>query len=101
MYEDLFEYLVSEVSDEDLQKGDRVIVRSNEPEPLMLGEYLGDQTFGKSGSLIPIVRSEKDGKDYMAMGIIKKFSEELMDKLEGMDPKEQWNFLCHPWTRKE
>ena len=101
MYEDLFEQLVSERSDEDIQTGDRVIVRSNEDEPLWFGEYLGDTEVGTGGSMLPMVRSEKDGKEYMVMGIMRKYSEELLKELEGMSPKEQWNHLCYPWVRRE
>ena len=100
MFEDLFEQLVNETSEEDLQIGDRVIVRSNEDAPLMIGEYIGDQEFGQ-GSKLPLIKSESDGKTYFVGGIVRKYSEELMGKLSSMDPKEQWNYLCYPHMRKE
>jgi len=99
MFNKLFEHII-ENSLEDFDIGDRVIVRSNEPDPLMIGEYLGDQESG-GGSLIPLVRSESDKKTYLVLGIIRKYSDELMAELEGMNPKEQWNHLCHPHMKYE
>jgi len=98
MITEIFEQLISEDFSNDIQIGDRVVVRSNEPDPLMIGKLIGYDQIGPSQ--VPLVKSEKDAKTYMVLGIIKKYSEELLDELEGMDPKEQWNYLCYPHMRK-
>lgn len=74
--------------------GKRVIVRSNEDAPLIIGKVVRYETFdGKAFKPLPIVVSEADKKEYICMGIVVEYSNELFNQLENMNPKEQWNFL--------
>jgi hypothetical protein len=71
---------------------DKVIVKSNEPEPYFIGqvvEYLSDDDD------IPKVRDEKTGQEFWCMGAIRPYSKELTDKLDTMETIEQWNYLTH------
>ena len=98
MYEDLFEKLIEDDPNEFFEIGDRVIIRSNEDEPLMIGEYLGEQEIGLKSSL-PLVKSERDRRTYMVGGIVRIYSEELLRELEKMSPKNQWNYLSKYYKR--
>lgn len=83
--------------------GDRVICRSNEPDPLLIGEIVEFwDNDGKWSDCIPQVRSESDGLIYGIMGIIKPYSEGLMNELSGLRPLEQWNyFVDEPYKYSE
>ena len=74
--------------------GDKVICRSNEPYPLMVGkiiEFWDNQ--GKWSQPIPVVRNNRTGKKFNVHGIVKPYSQELMDTLRPMKPLEQWNYF--------
>lgn len=77
--------------------GDKVIVRSNNDEPLLIGFYHGEETFPNSS--VPVVKDEQGGIWY-CLGIIKPFSEELMAELAPLSPKEQWNKLSINYKRR-
>lgn len=82
-----------------LKKGMKVLSRSNEPDPLMIGEIIGFETLnGKYNcdDAFPIVRDYKDGKEYISMTILIPYSDELFNKLEGLEPIEQYNYLIFP-----
>ena len=74
--------------------GDKVICRSNEPYPLMVGkiiEFWDNQ--GKWSQPIPVVRNNRTGKKFNVHGIVKPYTQELMDTLRPMKPLEQWNYF--------
>ena len=74
--------------------GDKVICRSNQPEPLWIGKIVSFwDNKGKWTSVIPQIRNVRSGKIYGFMGAIRPHSEELMITLREMKPLEQWNYL--------
>jgi len=74
--------------------GDKVICRSNQPEPLWIGKIVNFwDNKGKWMSVIPQIRNVRSGKIYGFMGAIRPYSEELMITLREMKPLEQWNHL--------
>jgi hypothetical protein len=78
-----------------LHLGDKVICRSNEADPLMVGnivEFWDNE--GKWGdSCIPQVRDINDGKIWGVMGVIRPYSDKLMEDLKDLKPLEQWNYF--------
>ncbi len=83
-------------SDDKIKISDKVIVRSNEDDPLIIGEVV---RFLESHSSIPIVKSIETGKEYICMGIVKLYSKELLAELKPLTPKEQWNKLALNYKR--
>lgn len=73
--------------------GDKVICRSNECDPLLIGEIVEFwDNDGKWSTCIPQVKGE-NGEIYGVMGIMRHYSEELMEELEPLRPLEQWNYF--------
>lgn len=70
--------------------GRKVIARTNEDEPLTIGEFVG---FGFHN--IPKIRDDETGEIVCHMGIIVPYSEAMMRALEPMQPQEQWDWLCN------
>lgn len=90
VYEELTQY---EIKGEMFKLGDKVICRSNECDPLLIGtivEFWDNE--GKWINCIPQVKDE-DGNVWGVMGHIKHYSDELMKILEPMRMLEQWNYL--------
>lgn len=83
--------------------GDRVICRSNEYEPLLVGELVEFwDNEGKWTNCIPQVKADGSGQVYGVMGIIRPYSEELIGTLIRMNPLEQWNhFVDEPYKYSE
>ena len=74
--------------------GDKVICRSNEPYPLLIGKIIEFwDNEGKWSNAVPVVRNLRTGKRFNVHGVIQPYSEELMSKLRPMKPLEQWNYL--------
>jgi hypothetical protein len=72
-----------------LEKDCLVIVRNNEDEPLKVGTLTG---FRKTGtSEIPIVKMAET--EYLCMGIVIPYSQEMFDFLTFLPPKKQWEIL--------
>jgi len=70
---------------------ERVIVRSNENEPLWIGVIQGFDYIGKNDTKpSPYIKNEKDGKEYLVFSHIRLYSDELMAALEKLTPREQW-----------
>lgn len=91
VYEELTEY---KIKGEIFKLGDKVICRSNECDPLMVGiivEFWDNH--GKWDNCIPQVKDDSNGKTWGVMGHIKHYSDELMYILKPMKPLEQWNYL--------
>lgn len=83
-----------EIQGHQFKVGDKVICRSNEPYPLMVGkiiEFWDNQ--GKWEQTIPVVRNNRTGKKFNVHGIVRPYSQELMDTLRTMKPLEQWNYF--------
>jgi len=69
--------------------GVKVLVRSNEDEPLIIGQLVGfaeirDEDF-------PVVNI--DGDNTVCMSIVIPYSEEVFDALNFLDPKRQWEIM--------
>ena len=74
--------------------GDKVICRSNEPYPILIGKIIEFwDNEGKWEKAVPVVRNIRTGKRFNVHGVIKPYSEELMTTLTPMKPLEQWNHL--------
>lgn len=74
--------------------GDKVICRTNEPYPLLVGkivEFWDNE--GKWEKVVPVVRNIRTGKKFNVHGIIKPYSTELLNILKPMKPLEQWNYF--------
>ena len=77
-----------------LKIGDKVICRSNEPYPIMVGKIIEFwDNEGKWETVVPIVKNNRTGKKFNVHGIVRPYSEELMDTLRPMKPLEQWNYF--------
>lgn len=80
-----------------LEIGMRVLNRSNEPDDLMICKIIGFEDFGGKvhggGGAFPIIVDEKDSKEYVTMGIVIPYSDELYNKLIKMKSIEQYNYL--------
>jgi hypothetical protein len=74
--------------------GDKVICRTNEPYPLLVGKIVEFwNNNGKWGKAVPVIRNISNGKKFNAHGVIKPYSEELLNTLKPMKALEQWNYL--------
>lgn len=73
--------------------GQKVIVRSNEDEPYIVGHIRYFDDFGgKANKPIPIVANE-DG-EWTCFGLVRPWTMALEKLLDVLDPKEQWNLLA-------
>jgi hypothetical protein len=82
--------------------GDKVICRSNEPEPLLIGkiDYFWDN-YGKWTNCIPHIK-DNEGNVYGVMGIMKPYTDELLEEIKDLRPLEQWNYFVEdPWKYSE
>lgn len=79
--------------------GDRVLVRSNEIGPPLVGIYDHDEPICMGKSTVPCVVDD-EGKEWYCGGIVVKYNDELHDHLKSMsDSKDGWYYLCrilHP-----
>ena len=85
---------ICEIQGHTFKIGDKVICRSNEPYPLMVGkiiEFWDNQ--GKWEQTVPVVRNNRTGKKFNVHGVVRPYSQELMDTLRPMKPLEQWNYF--------
>ena len=77
-----------------LKINDKVIVRSNGNDPLIIGNIIRFEDFNNPRNKdFPVVKCEKTKKDYVCFGIVKPYSEDLLKKLSRIKPREQWNYL--------
>lgn len=78
----------------ELEIGTRVIVRSNEDEPYMVGTLVEYREIGRVMPIkTPVVKCEKSGKECLVFGIIEPYGEELVEALNKLTPRQQWNVL--------
>ena len=86
--------------DTDLKTGDRVIVRSNEDDPLLIGTIIDFENFDNpKNDWFPVVQDEQTDKPFTCLGIVNPYSEQLLTELENLTPKEQWNKLAKNYKR--
>jgi hypothetical protein len=84
----------SEIDGHLFKIGDKVICRTNEPYPLIVGKIVEFwDNKGKWDKVVPVVRNSRTGKKFNVHGIIKPYTNELMDTLKPMRPLEQWNYF--------
>lgn len=83
--------------------GEKVIVRSNEDEPALVGTLTRWEDF-PGGSKMPVV--EIEGKGFLVMGVLLPYHEGLLALLNSMAPKDSWelakniSILCQIRTRQ-
>lgn len=97
VYEEINEY---RIKGHLYKLGDKVISRSNECDPLLIGtlvEFWDNN--GKWDNCIPQIKDNK-GKVWGSMGILKPYSDELIEVLKPMRPLEQWNYLLEDNLKK-
>jgi len=83
-----------EIQGYNLKVGDKIICRSNEPYPLMVGKIVEFwDNKGKWTQVVPVIRENRTGKKFNVHGIVRPYSNELMDILRPMKPLEQWNYF--------
>ena len=70
----------------------KVISRSNEDEPFMVGKLVRFEDM-MGGSSIPIVKRE--GKEWGCMGVVIPWTQEVADFLTFLEPKKQWEILSN------
>lgn len=73
--------------------GDRVITKSNECDPLLVGTIV--EFWDNNGvwdSCIPYIEDD-NGEVCGVMGHITHYDEKIMEDLEGLRPLEQWNYF--------
>jgi len=77
-----------------MEIGTRVIVRSNEDEPIVIGRVIGDAKDHGLKCSAPVVRVEGSDKDLICFGIVVPYHEGLFEILKKIDsPKDQWDFM--------
>jgi hypothetical protein len=91
VYEEINEHKIKGVI---YKLGDKVICRSNECDPLMVGSIIEwwDNN-GKWTNPIPQIKDDLDGQVWTHMGTIVHYTDELFNTLKPMRPLEQWNYL--------
>jgi len=81
------------------QIGDRVILRSNEDEPLRVGNIKRFEYWNETSSTrLPIVECD-DGTELLCMCCVVHYTEDLENLLKNFTPKEQWDILSKNPTR--
>jgi hypothetical protein len=84
----------SEIDGHLFKIGYKVICRTNEPYPLIVCKIVVFwDNKGKWDKVVPVVRNSRTGKKFNVHGIIKPYTNELMDTLKPMRPLEQWNYF--------
>ena len=86
------------MSDE-IEIGDRVMVISNNDEPIIIGEVISFDINIATISKLPIVKEEKTEKEYLCFGIVLKFDQKLLQELESLSYEDRWNKLS--WNKME
>jgi hypothetical protein len=71
--------------------GSKIICRSNEDEPLMIGTIIA---WDGPSENIPVVKDELTNKEFFVMGVIRHYDLNLLKTLNKLTPDEQWNVLA-------
>ena len=72
-----------------LSIGDRVLVRSNEADPVLVGTFIRFEYKGQ----IPVIKSEVTGEEFLCMGIVMPFDQKIYEQLATMNGKDGWRWL--------
>ena len=72
--------------------GAKVICRSNEVEPLLIGIVVGFQE--ATNDCLPIVSELESKKKYVVWGIVRPYNEDLLRYLNTLTPAQQWKYLA-------
>jgi hypothetical protein len=82
-----------QIKGQNFKLGDKVIGRSNECDPLLIGEIVEFwDNDGKWSTCIPYVKDE-NGDVWGNMGHLVHYSDELYEKIKDLKPLEQWNYF--------
>lgn len=85
-----------------LETGHRVIVRSNEDEPLIIGTVIDFENFGNSrNNDFPVVADENSEKILVCCGICITYTDFIFNWLSPMTPKQQWDSLSKLYEKLE
>ena len=85
-----------EVTMQKFKPGDKVLVRSNENEPTLVGTF---DHYEEKCHGIPVVIV--DSEELYCMALVRSYSDELFQKLESMPGKEAWHWLVAQERNKE
>jgi hypothetical protein len=101
LYEEVNQYTIR---GEVFKLGDKVLTKSNECDPYMVGEIVEFwNNNGKWSNCIPYVK-DLEGKVWGVMGIIKHYSTELENEIKNLRPLEQYNYFVgdiHKYTEEQ
>jgi len=77
--------------------GSRVMVRSNEDEPIYFGTILRFEEVSQAKNPIPVIifEGEEAAGEKLCFAAVMPYNEKLLDEVKGLCPKEQWKKLCH------
>lgn len=101
LYEEVTEYEIRGIK---FKLGDKVIAKSNECDPYLVGEII--EFWDKNGqwsTCIPYIK-DVDGNVWGIMGVIKPYSKELEDVIKNLKPLEQYNYFVddvHKYTEEQ
>lgn len=82
--------------------GQRVIAISNDPRPPMMATIIGFDDMGKPESTrLPLIRTGDD-QDFICMGILLPYSEEMLALVNALPPgRAWWAFRDAFWFRSD
>jgi hypothetical protein len=77
--------------------GSRVMVRSNEDEPIYFGTILRFEEVSQAKNPLPVIifEGEEEAGEKLCFAAVMPYNEKLLDEVKGLCPKEQWKKLCH------
>jgi hypothetical protein len=76
---------------------DKVIVRSNNEEDLIIGTVSYFENL--HGKNVAVVKDDKTNKHLLCMSIVIPYSDDILNTLKTMNNKEQWDFLAKDYQR--
>lgn len=76
----------------ELNKGQKVLVRTNEDEPIKVGEFLRFEPVSQAKNLLPVILLE-DGNEVIMMGMVIPYSDEMFSMLSELTPRRQYELL--------
>lgn len=84
----------------DLIVGDRVILVGNEKDSVTRGYIKEYMTITQAKNIVAVVTDEDTDVDYIAMGILIPYDEEMYDKLISLSSTySAWNYVSPSWTQ--
>lgn len=74
--------------------GSKVIVRSNQPDDLLIGHVIRHEDMGESREILLVIKDEKSGEEFMPLdNSPMHWSKEAEDALLKLNWVEQWNVM--------